>query len=428
MGKDKNHQNDGHTKNRNDDFSSKTTQNATQNTQFPQFLVMTSTQSGKTTAALSPLLLRKGIQGIAGDVKSVKPLGSGDLLIEVYRQQQAMNLLGTTSFAGIGVSVKPHSSLNCSKGVIRCPALRNDTDEDILAYFQEESVPVSEVRRMVIRRNNDTIKTNTFIITFSTPTLPQILTIGYQRYNVSVYIPNPLRCRNCQKYGHHEKRCRRKSICQYCGREGHTEQNDCDIANLRCVNCEGKHAASSRDCPTWSQEREILRVKYTRGVSFPEARRIVRSADITTPSYAQVTRGKAPVDSVTVKDASVQVSADIPAWGSQVPDMAGSQTSTINTYFESEDWAKHPDIQSVSDQESKSRGKAKSKYPLKISLLSYGVHPGTYLSLCWIKYLIDDNGERCVDEDNKVVNKPSEHSTTDVLQISVDQEELLEVP
>ncbi|XP_021368101.1 uncharacterized protein LOC110459918 [Mizuhopecten yessoensis] len=269
MGKDKNHQNDGHTKIRNDDPSSKTTQNATQNTQFPQFLVMTSTQSGKTTAALSPLLLRKGIQGIAGDVKSVKPLGSGDLLIEVYRQQQAMNLLGTTSFAGIGVSVKPHSSLNCSKGVIRCPALRNDTDEDILAYFQEESVPVSEVRRMVIRRNNDTIKTNTFIITFSTPTLPQILTIGYQRYNVSVYIPNPLRCRNCQKYGHHEKRCRRKSICQYCGREGHTEQNDCDIANLRCVNCEGKHAASSLDCPTWSQEREILRVKYTRGVSFP---------------------------------------------------------------------------------------------------------------------------------------------------------------
>ncbi|XP_021366071.1 uncharacterized protein LOC110458614 [Mizuhopecten yessoensis] len=329
MGKDKNHQNDGHIKNRNDDSSSKPTQNAKQNTQFPQFLVMTSTQSGKTTAALSPLLLRKGIHGIAGDVKSVKPLGSGDLLIEVYRQQQAMNLLGTTSFAGIGVSVKPHSSLNCSKGVIRCPALRNDTDEDILAYFQVESVPVSEVRRMVIRRNNDTIKTNTFIITFSTPTLPHILTIGYQRYNVSVCIPNSLRCRNCQNSGHHEKRCRRKSICQYCCREGHTEQNDCDIANLRCVNCEGKHAASSRDCPTWSQEREILRVKYTRGVSFPEARRIVGSADIATPSYAQVTRGKAPVDNVTVKDASVQVSEDIPAWGSQVPDMAGENPTKV---------------------------------------------------------------------------------------------------
>ncbi|XP_021352867.1 uncharacterized protein LOC110449994 [Mizuhopecten yessoensis] len=102
-----------------------------------------------------------------------------------------------------------------------------------------------------------------------------------------------------------------------------------DIANLHCVICEGKHAATSRDCPTWSQEREILRVKYTRGVSFPEARRIVGSADIATSSYAQVTRGKAPVNSVTVKDASVQVSEDIPAWGSQVPDMAGENPPKV---------------------------------------------------------------------------------------------------
>ncbi|XP_033758340.1 uncharacterized protein LOC117340682 [Pecten maximus] len=226
------------------------------NQTFPQFLVMSSTQSDKTTASLSPLLLRKGIQGIAGDVKSVKPLGSGDLLIEVDRQQQAVNLLGTTSFGGIGVSVKPHSSLNCNKGVIRCPALRNDTDADILAYFQEESVPVTEVRRITSRKQGSIVNTHTFIITFSTPALPQTVTIGYQRYTVTVYIPNPLRCRNCQRYGHREKRCRRATVCQFCGREGHTDENECDIAGRRFVNCEGKHAASSRDCPTWGRERE----------------------------------------------------------------------------------------------------------------------------------------------------------------------------
>ncbi|XP_021339888.1 uncharacterized protein LOC110441113 [Mizuhopecten yessoensis] len=226
---------------------------------------MTSAQSDKTTASLSPLLLRNDMKGMAGDVKSVKLLGSGDLVKEVYRQQQAKNLLGITSFGGIGVSVKPHSSLNCSKGVTRCPVLRTDTDDDILAYFQEESVPFSKVRRMWTRKNKDKIRTNTFIIPFSSPKLPQTLTIGYQMYNVSVYITNPLRCRNCQKYGHHEKRCRRKTVCQYCGREGNTEQSDCDIANLRCGNWEGKHAASSRDCPTWNREREIY---Y--GLNIPE--------------------------------------------------------------------------------------------------------------------------------------------------------------
>ncbi|XP_033741768.1 uncharacterized protein LOC117328351 [Pecten maximus] len=221
-----------------------------------------------------------------------------------------------------------HSSLR-GKGVIRCPALRNDTDADILAYFQEESVPVTEVRRITSRKQGSIVNTHTFIITFSTPALPQTVTIGYQRYTVTVYIPNPLRCRNCQKYGHHEKRCRRATVCQFCGREGHTDENDCDIAGRRCVNCEGKHAASSRDCPTWGREREILRVKYTRSVSFPEARRIVESGDTTGPSYAQVTRAKKPVDSVTVKDASVQASEDRPAFGSQVPDFASSKTCKV---------------------------------------------------------------------------------------------------
>ncbi|XP_021342791.1 uncharacterized protein LOC110443114 [Mizuhopecten yessoensis] len=273
----------------------------------------------------------KGIKGIAGDVKSVKPLGSGDLLIEVFHKQQAINLLGTTSFGSISVIVKAHPSLNSSKGVIRCLALRNDADAAILEYFHEEEIPVSEVRRILSKKNNKLVPTDTFVLTFATPSLPSAVVIGYQRCNVSVYIPNPLRCRNCQKYGHHEKRCRRKTVCQYCGREGYEDQSDCDIANLRCVNCEGKHAASSQDCPAWNHEREILQVKFTRNVSFPEARRIVESTDVAAPSYAQVTKVRSPVDSVAVKDASVQVSADIPAWGSQVPDMSGQDNLKILT-------------------------------------------------------------------------------------------------
>ncbi|XP_021343007.1 uncharacterized protein LOC110443240 [Mizuhopecten yessoensis] len=166
---------------------------------------MSSTTSRKTAATLSPLLLRKGIKGIAGDVKSVKPLGSGDLLIEVFRKQQAINLLGTTSFGGISVIVKAHPSLNSSEGVIRYPALRNDADAAILEYFQEEEIPVSEVRRILSKKNNKLVPTDTFVLTFATPSLPSAVVSGYQRCSVSVYIPNPLGCRNCQKYGHHEK-------------------------------------------------------------------------------------------------------------------------------------------------------------------------------------------------------------------------------
>ncbi|XP_033729681.1 uncharacterized protein LOC117318861 [Pecten maximus] len=251
---------------------------------------MSSRDKGKKTSELSPILLRKGIQGIAGEVKSVKPMRSGVLLVEVYRRQQAVNLMGTSSFAGLNVE--------------------NDSEADILEYFQHvENIHVSEVRRIRSRRNGQTINTNTFILTFGGPQLPQTVTIGYQRYGVSAYIPNPLRCRNCQKYGHHEDRCGRNTVCEHCGREGHTDNDQCNIVGKRCINCQGNHAASSRDCPAWKKEREVLRVKYTENISFPEARRIVESKDSTNPTFATIVK-KSSAGTVSVKDATIQAFED----------------------------------------------------------------------------------------------------------------------
>lgn len=72
----------------------------------------------------------------------------------------------------------------------------------------------------------------------------------------------------------------------------------------------------------------------------------------------------------------------------------------------------------------KSRGKTRARYSQKISLLHDGVHPGTYLSLCWIKYLIEDINRSQVDDNNNVDPIPL---SSDILQITVDQEELMEL-
>ena len=65
--------------------------------------------------------------------------------------------------------------------------MRNDTDADILAYFEEENVPVSEVRRILTRKNTEMVPTDTFILTYSIPVLPPTVTIGYQMYTISGY-------------------------------------------------------------------------------------------------------------------------------------------------------------------------------------------------------------------------------------------------
>ena len=66
-----------------------------------------------------------------------------------------------------------------------------------------------------------------------------------------------------------------------------------------------KHSANSKECQVWHKEKEILTVKFTRNLSFPEARKIVESpTSIPGVSYASITQS--PVKKVTVEDAVTQ--------------------------------------------------------------------------------------------------------------------------
>jgi len=41
----------------------------------------------------------------------------------------------------------------------------------------------------------------------------------------------------------------------------------------QCVNSNGKHAASSRECPRWKLEKRVQQIKVERGISFLDARK-----------------------------------------------------------------------------------------------------------------------------------------------------------
>ena len=61
---------------------------------------------------------------------------------------------------------------------------------------------VVDVKRITIKKQNEIIETNTYILTFNNPKPPLEIKIGYTVVKVETYIPNPSRCHNCQKYGH----------------------------------------------------------------------------------------------------------------------------------------------------------------------------------------------------------------------------------
>ena len=80
---------------------------------------------------------------------------------------------------------------------------------------------VSDIRRLTIKKDGKSIQTGTYFLTFDRPTPPEKLAVGYLKVDVSLYIPNPLRCFNCQKFGHGKDNCRGSQCCVRCGQNGH---------------------------------------------------------------------------------------------------------------------------------------------------------------------------------------------------------------
>ena len=165
---------------------------------------------------------------------------SGALLIEASRASQAQQILATAELSGLAVSATAHRTLNTSKGVIKDyhKDLFFMSDEDILNELSDQDV--TDVSCFFLKKDGQNIKTNTLFITFNTPTAPKELKIGYYVVKVQMYVPNPLRCFNCQKFGHSKKFCKNPLACWKCGSEGH-DGSECTAETTCCLNCKGPH-------------------------------------------------------------------------------------------------------------------------------------------------------------------------------------------
>ena len=155
-------------------------------------------------------------------------------MIEVSRKAHTENLLRTQTFHNLNVRVYPHSSLNSSRGMIRCPDLRGCSEQEILDEMKSQGV--TAVKRF-----------NTFVFTFNTPVLPTTIKIAFLRVNIDVYIPNPLRCFQCQQYGHHEDKCKNHPVCSKCGEPATHHETLCKNPT-ECVNSGESHTAYSKEC------------------------------------------------------------------------------------------------------------------------------------------------------------------------------------
>ncbi|GFW42574.1 uncharacterized protein TNCV_4257681 [Trichonephila clavipes] len=140
------------------------------------------------------------------------------------------------TFLDSPVTICPHKTLNCCRGVISEPDLLTTTDAEILNGSSGQGV--IQVRRITIKRDALIIPTK-HILTFNSTKLPSTIKAGYLNCGIRPYIPNPLRCFKCQRFGHSQTSCRGQLTCSRCASVGHSS-TDCSL-EPKCIDSSESH-------------------------------------------------------------------------------------------------------------------------------------------------------------------------------------------
>ncbi|TGZ47961.1 hypothetical protein DBV15_10259, partial [Temnothorax longispinosus] len=87
--------------------------------------------------------------------------------------------------------------------------------------------------------------------------------------------------------GHISSQCKGHPRCLLCGKDKHINNEECPFIEdeenpLKCINCEGKHLATSSSCPLITQQRQINALAAAENLSYAEAKRKIRGGKLTT--------------------------------------------------------------------------------------------------------------------------------------------------
>ena len=152
---------------------------------FPRIIIIESQQDIKLNQ-LSPYLIEKIISSRSNS-KNVKKLRNGNPLVEVENKNHAKNQLKLEKFHNLKCRAYSHAKLNTSKSIVKSKELLLATLEEIEAAFKKQGI--KEYRKVTIRRNDETIQTHIYILTFEKPSIPKEIRIGYTIERVKQYIP-----------------------------------------------------------------------------------------------------------------------------------------------------------------------------------------------------------------------------------------------
>jgi len=207
---------------------------------------------------ISPIKLNKDFEKELQNCK-VRKSGRNGLFVEVINKTQSEKIIKMKRLADQPIVVYPHKKYNFVKGVIKTKSLQHDSEEDIADYLKPQGI--TEVRRITIKKNNEIIKTNTYVISFNLQTCPKTIKIAdWLLVKVDEYHYTPQQCWKCLKFGHVNKFCKcEHAVCARCASSNHTT-TECEN-EIKCSYCGGNHYSTDKNCARYKCETEVINLQ-----------------------------------------------------------------------------------------------------------------------------------------------------------------------
>ena len=228
----------------------------------------------------SPLTILKSIQKASGSEPAhIKQYNSG-ILITCKHLKQHRSLKEIQTIGNIHVKVVEKEK--GVKGVIHGVPLEM-SESELLAELKNQQV--TSAKRMLKKgtakekspnepQNKDHANSTpertpmkTVVLTFSKSSLPPQVQLCFQVFKVKQYIPPPIRCFKCQRFGHPATGCRHKERCVRCG-DSHSFDRCPQKVTLKCINCGGPHSAAYGGYETAKAATEAQRIKIRKKYDF----------------------------------------------------------------------------------------------------------------------------------------------------------------
>ena len=133
---------------------------------------------------------------------TVKTIQSSNLLGKMGNKQYEDILTKIRIFHNLKCKTQLHEKLNTSKGVIKNRELFQATSEENKINLEKSEL--MNYKRINIRMVSEEQQTYTYILASNKLKIPKEAKLWYCLKKVEQYIPAPLKCFKCQKYGYHK--------------------------------------------------------------------------------------------------------------------------------------------------------------------------------------------------------------------------------